>query len=416
MKRISLKIIGVLISIAVIFQFNVAFAASTNTLKDEKASNNEEISNAQANLHEVQKEKSEAMNEVESLDSKIDSYESEISDLDSKISDLTSNIQTLEEEISQAESKYQEEDALLADRLVVMYEDGNTSYLDFLLSSNGLTDFLSKYYMVSELAQYDTDLLEQISNKKKEIEKEKTKLEENQTELATSKSQLASTQTQLEAAKSEKSKQVAQLSGEEKNIQAKIEQLKEDNKAIDAEIAAAQARIQAELKKQQSSKSSNSNNSSSAKTSASGDSSNDSDSGNSSSSSSGFIRPVSGYSVTTGWYYSSGALHGAVDFSGSGISGKPVLAVADGIVVTTQSLTTSYGNYIIIAHYNGLYTLYAHGQSGSIAVSSGQKVTQGQQIMRVGSTGNSTGPHLHFEVRTSPGKYANRVNPLNYLP
>ena len=66
-------------------------------------------------------------------------------------------------------------------------------------------------------------------------------------------------------------------------------------------------------------------------------------------------------------------------------------------------------------HDNGLFTLYAHGQDGSRTVSVGQRVKQGQQIMRVGTTGNSTGPHLHFEVRVSPGLYANRRNPLNYL-
>ena len=76
----------------------------------------------------------------------------------------------------------------------------------------------------------------------------------------------------------------------------------------------------------------------------------------------------------------------------------------------------SNGNYIIIAHYNGLYTLYAHGQNGSRTVSEGQTVKQGQQIMRVGTTGNSTGPHLHFEVRTSPGTYSCRVDPRAYLP
>ena len=294
-----------------------------------------------------------------------------------------------------------------------MYEDGNTSYLDFLLSSNGLTDFLSKFYMITELASYDTDLLEQINNKKQQIQAQKEKLESNRLDLANSKTEISKTQTELESAKAEKNKQVAKLSGEEKEIQAKIEQLKEDNKKIDAEIAAAQAKIQAELerrkKEQANNSSSNSNSSSSSSTSGNASS-------NTKVSGSGFIRPVAGYSVTTGWYYSSGSVHGAVDFSGSGIYGKPVLAVADGIVVTTQSLTTSYGNYIIIAHYNGLYTLYAHGVAGSIAVSPGQTVTQGQQIMKVGSTGNSTGPHLHFEVRTSPGKYANRVNPLSYLP
>ena len=115
-------------------------------------------------------------------------------------------------------------------------------------------------------------------------------------------------------------------------------------------------------------------------------------------------------------YYSSGAYHGAVDFGSSGISGQPVYAVADGIVVTAKALTTSYGNYVIIMHDNGLYTLYAHGQAGSITVSQYERVKQGQQIMRVGNTGNSSGPHLHFEVRLSPGLYSNRVNPTTYLP
>ena len=115
-------------------------------------------------------------------------------------------------------------------------------------------------------------------------------------------------------------------------------------------------------------------------------------------------------------YYSSGAYHGAVDFGAAGVNGMPVYAAADGIVHTTAALTTSYGNYVIIAHYNGLYTLYAHGQAGSICVSEEQAVKKGQQIMRVGSTGNSTGPHLHFEVRKSPGTYSCRVNPLSYLP
>ena len=422
MKNSCLKVLSAIIVFIVLLQCNLSLATSTSELKNEKESNNKELSNAQSDLKEVQGQKSKTLSEVEELDNKITSYESEIEELENKISDLNTNISVAEEKIKQAESEYQKNDDLLTERLVLMYEDGNTSYIDFLLSSSGLTDFLSKFYMISELAAYDTDLLEQISNKKKSIQEEKEKLERNKTELASSKEQKSKTQTQLESAKAEKNKQVAELSGEEKEIQAKIDQLKVDNKAIDAQIASMQAQIQAEIakRKQEEQKNTSQTGSSNSNASSSYSSSNSQTSSpnnsNSNISSSGFIRPVSGYSVTTGWYYSSGSLHGAVDFSGSGINGKPVLAVADGIVVTTQSLTTSYGNYIIIAHYNGLYTLYAHGIAGSIAVSSGQKVTQGQQIMKVGSTGNSTGPHLHFEVRTSPGKYANRVNPLNYLP
>ena len=425
MKKYVLKMLAISIATVIVSNYNIVLAANTNTLKSEKESNNQEITNAQSNLKEVQKEKSQTMSEVQELDSKITTYETKIEELEDKISGLNTDIASAEEQIKQAESDYQKNDALLTERLVLMYEDGNTSYLDFLLSSSGLTDFLSKFYMISELASYDTDLLEQISNKKQQIQEQKEKLENSKNELATSKTEISKTQSELETAKTEKNKQVAQLSGEEKEIQAKIDQLKEDNKKIDAEIAAAQAKIQAEIAKRQKEEQAKAaaaaqkNNSTGHNNSSS--SSNDSGSSSSSStstkvSSSGFIRPVTGYSVTTGWYYSSGSVHGAVDFSGSGISGKPVLAVADGIVVTTKSLTSSYGNYIIIAHYNGLYTLYAHGIAGSIAVSSGQVVSQGQQIMKVGSTGNSTGPHLHFEVRTSPGKYANRVNPLNYLP
>ena len=426
MKKGCLKVFAICIIMIIAFQYNISLAVSTNALKNEKESNNKELTNAQSDLKEVQGQKSKTMSEVEELDSKITSYETEIDELESKISSLNDDISSAENLIKQAESDYEKNDELLSERLILMYEDGNTSYIDFLLSSSGLTDFLSKYYMISELASYDTDLLEQISNKKKEIQTQKEKLESNKTELATSKTQKTKKQTELETAKAEKNKQVAQLSGEEKQIQEKIDQLKEDNKAIDAQIAAVQAQIQAEIakrKEEERKKAEQANNSNKPTTSGStqsnGSGSSSTTTNNSSNakvSSSGFIRPVSGYSVTTGWYYSSGALHGAVDFSGSGIYGKPVLAVADGIVVTTQSLTSSYGNYIIIAHYNGLYTLYAHGVAGSIAVSSGQKVSQGQQIMKVGSTGNSTGPHLHFEVRKSPGKYANRVYPLNYLP
>ena len=133
----------------------------------------------------------------------------------------------------------------------------------------------------------------------------------------------------------------------------------------------------------------------------------------------GLIWPVlSRYNITTGWYYSTGALHGASDFSGSGIYGTPVYAAADGYVVSSDwgvnGAYNGYGNCIFIAHYNGLYTLYAH--MSSRVVSEGETVSQGQVIGYVGSTGNSTGPHLHFEVRTGSGSYSERVNPIGYLP
>ena len=197
-------------------------------------------------------------------------------------------------------------------------------------------------------------------------------------------------------------------------MQAQIDEIKQANISIDQQIKAYQAELERKRKEEEEKKKQESNNSGSS----SGAGSSSSSGSGSSSSSSGFIYPVpAAYAkITTGWYYSDGRLHGASDFGSAGIDGQPVYAVADGIVVLTAALTTSYGNYILIAHDNGLFTLYAHGQAGSITVSKGQRVKQGQQIMRVGNTGNSFGSHLHFEVRTSPGLYENRKNPINYLP
>lgn len=136
----------------------------------------------------------------------------------------------------------------------------------------------------------------------------------------------------------------------------------------------------------------------------------------------GFIHPVlAQYSaITTGLYYSDGDYHGAVDFGSANINGSPVLAVKDGTVIVSQALKSgssyySYGEYVIIDHHDGTYTLYAHMQPDSRLVNVGDEVKQGQQIGVVGTTGNSTGPHLHFEVRTGSGGYNNRTDPRPYL-
>jgi murein DD-endopeptidase MepM/ murein hydrolase activator NlpD len=141
----------------------------------------------------------------------------------------------------------------------------------------------------------------------------------------------------------------------------------------------------------------------------------------------GFIWPVGrNFRINTGYPFgavtSSGGRHTGVDFSGSGINGTPIYAVADGIVSISRAQMSggkyvSYGEYIVIDHgrdTNGniIFTLYAHGIAGSRQVSAGDRVTQGQRIMSVGSTGNSTGPHLHFEVLVN----GSPVNPVSYLP
>lgn len=405
MKNIVQKIIVItIISILLLYTNTLIVSNAANEISNyqaEQKQNESKITETQEKMKEVEKIKDETLKEVEKLNVQISDYEGQIETLDEQIVSTNKKIEDAQTKLQKAQKDYENQEKLLKERLVASYEAGETSYLDFLLSSESLTDLISNYYLVEEIASYDAELLDKIEKEKKEIEQAKQTLENSKKELATQKASKQSVSLQLKTSKSEKDKYVSQLSEEEKQLQSRIDQLKKDNQSIDAKIRAKQAEIEAALKRQQEQNNSNSgsNNSSS----------------NSGTSSSGFIKPVNSY-VTTGMYYSSGAYHGAVDFGAAGVNGMPVYAAADGIVHTTAALTTSYGNYVIIAHYNGLYTLYAHGQAGSICVSEGQEVKKGQQIMRVGSTGNSTGPHLHFEVRKSPGTYSCRVNPLSYLP
>ena len=402
MKRKCFKLL--MIAVLIIFMFNLplTLAASTTDLNNQKEENQNKIEESKEKKEEITAEKNQTVAEVEEISEKISDYESQISELNTKISDLNAKISESEQKLNEAQEDYTKQEELLEARLVATYEAGETSYLDFLLSSDGIIDFISNFYLVSEIATSDAELLDSIQKQKEEIQQAKTDLENDKKELDTSKAQMQSVTTQLQQTKSEKNAKVAQLTEEEQKIQDQIDELNQANKSIDA-------KIQAAIKKAQEASKNNSSSGSSGGTSGGGQSA---------PSSSGFIYPVpSAYSkITTGLYYSSGQYHGAVDFGSAGINGQPIYAVADGEVIVSERLSGSYGNYIIIMHNNGLFTLYAHGQDGSRTVSVGDTVRQGQQIMRVGTTGNSTGPHLHFEVRTSPGTYSCRVNPMNYLP
>ena len=403
MKKIVVKIVGVLIVAIILVQNTVVIAASQSQLNNQKDQNNEKIGEYKDQQKEIEAQKSKTVKEVEDISSKIDEYENQIAELDGKIGTLNSQIEESQNNLNKAQEDFDKQEKLMEARLVAVQEQGDTSFLDVLLSSENIVDLISRYYFVTELVSADTELLEGIKKQKEEIQRAKEKLEASKKELDTAKASKQGISTQLKTAKSQKDQQVAQLSEDEKALQAKIDELNQSNKEIDK-------KIQEEIRKAQ--EEANKNNG----TGNSG--------GNvqiSSPSAAGFILPIPvAYKspITAKMYYpSSGRYHGAYDFGAGGINGQPVFAVADGTVVISENLgNRSYGNYILINHNNGLFTLYAHGQDGSRMVSAGQKVKQGQQIMRVGNTGNSSGPHLHFEVGKYPGTSANRVDPGPYLP
>ena len=392
MKKIGLKILGILIITIILAQFNTVIAVTKSELNASSNETDQKIEEAKEELENINTQKSETLQQVEELITEISSYQTEIDELDNKLSEINTQIEDAQNQLNQKQEDYDSQQELLEKRLVATYEAGETSYLDVLLSSDSLTDLISNYYLISEIATSDMELMDKIKQEQAEIETAKQNLESSKKELDNTRAQKQQKATELQNAKTQKDNYVAQLSEEEKNTQAELEQFEQDKRDIQAQLAA--------IAKQEAANAGNSNISNITNNP----------------SSSGYIRPIAGYSITTGWMGYRG--HTGVDFSGSGIAGKPILAAKAGTVVTSTALRysngnyRSYGEYIVINHHDGTMTLYAHGAPGSRLVSEGQTVSQGQQIMSVGTTGNSTGYHLHFEVRVN----GTPVNPAPYLP
>lgn len=405
MKKIYLKVISILI-IATIILNAVSISYAASSISSQKNELNQKIQETKDNLNEVNSQKEESQNKVNDLSNQIDSYKSQINSLKSEIETKTNEVQELQKKLDELEAEREKNQNLLDERLVTLYEAGEVSYLDMLLSSTDLTEFISSYYMIETLTAADKELIQKLENDKKEIAETQEKVNSSLSEIETKKTELESVQQELSKAKNEEQTKVDELTEQSHDLESDVEEYEKKMKELDAKEKAQEEALQ--KKYEEAKKKAEQGNSSS-----SGSTSGDSSSSGSTVSSKGFIRPVKSGSITATMYYSSGKYHGAVDFGVS--TGTPVYAAADGIVVTsTWGGSDSYGYYIKIKHYNGLYTLYAHGSS--LVVSVGQEVKQGQLIMYSGNTGNSTGPHLHFEVRVSPGGYSNRVNPLNYLP
>lgn len=380
------KIIAIIvIMMLLILNFNFSMAASESSLKNQQSAIEDKIDELEDEKSEVTASKTEALKSINSLTSQINEYESQIDSLDDNIANLNTSIKESEKKIKEATEEYEKQSDLLDNRLLTMYQAGQTSYLDVILCSKDISELISNYHLISVLTESDTALLEKIQKQKTEIEDAKAKLEESKKSIETAKAEKVAKSNALKNSKTEKANLVSKLTEEEKSIQSQLDQFEEDKKAIQKQLA--------ELAKQYTNVTAPS--------------------------ACGYIFPVAGLSranIRTKTYPSYSG-HTGVDVN-INVTGKTVVAVKSGTVVTSTALKNSdgtyrsYGEYVVIDHHDGTMTLYAHGLAGSRKVSQGQQVSQGQALMIVGSTGNSTGTHLHFEVRVG-GK---PVNPFPYLP
>lgn len=378
-KIVSIFLITIMIVTAMM---PVIFAKTAQEKKEELQ---DKLQDAKEEKAEIATEKKTILNEIEDLDNKIYKYEKEIDELNTKISKLKTSISANETEIKKLEKEYVEKEEAFIERIVAIYEAGQTTYLDVLLSSEDIVSFISNYYMINELAEADNAMLDSIEVQKNKIEETKKELEEQKQEITESRNEVEAKKIDLNNTKSSKESKLSKLSAEEKKLQKQIDEfnagIKEAQKEIDKAIQNASGYV---------------------------------------GSFSGTLSwPVSsnsyGYNIITSGYGkrdqpTAGAStnHKALDI---GISYQNVYAPADGYIVTA-SWQSGYGNFIMIKHSNNLYTCYGH--LSSYKVKAGQTVKRGDVIAISGNTGISSGPHLHWEVRTSSSYYS-RVNPLNYI-
>lgn len=387
LKKFIKSTIIVIIMLVLVLSGNIMVALATSQADLNEIQN--KIDDTKQEITQVEQKLSSTMSQIQSLNAEIAEYENEIEDLDEKIAKVDEQIAEAEENLKKAEEEQAHQQELLEGRLVAMYKTGETTYLDVLLSSENIVDFVNKYYYVSQMAECDSKLLEQIEKNKNDIQENKELLDTSKSQIEALKASKEDTAKTLKNSQSQKQSYIDQLNEEEKGLQEDLEQFEKDKKEIQEELA----RIARE---------NNGGN-----TVIAGEPS-----------AAGYIFPVAGLNIynINRRYYPSYPGHTGVDIN-INVTGKSVVAVKDGTVVTSTAQRNpdgsyrSYGEYIVIDHHDGTMTLYGHMYPNSRTVSKGDTVVQGQVIGTVGTTGNSTGNHLHFEVRIN----GRCVNPLPYL-
>lgn len=361
----------------------VASAKTTAELKKEVEQAKQNKNSAKSQLDKVKKQQASVADEVLSIDKEINRVENEIEATAKAIEKSRADLVLKEQELKIAEENCIEYDEDFKTRARIMYENGTSSYIEVLLGASSFGDFLSRVEMVKEIVEYDRKILgemkiarDAIRVAKEELEKERANLEAKEVELANMKVELG---YRLEA----KQGLLDQLYANEEEYKKAYEKAEADEKKIQKEL---QAQAEREAK-----------NGTQTKYTGSGK----------------FLWPLPASSRITSKYgyrihpvYNTKKFHSGIDI-GAGY-GSNIVAAESGKVITA-TYGSGYGKYVVVNHGSGITTLYAH--CSSLLVNVGDQVQKGQVIAKVGSTGVSTGNHLHFEVRINGAT----TDPLSYV-
>jgi murein DD-endopeptidase MepM/ murein hydrolase activator NlpD len=347
-----------------------------NDLKKKQKSTINEMNQKKKEIKNLENQSKDVTSQIEELDKKMDIAARELGKVEEELDKLNKDISITTKELEEAEEKIQEKQDTFNSRVRVMYKNGNVGYLEVLLSSADIRDFLSRKQMIQSITDHDVDLIKYMKEQRDIIDKKKTELHAQRASVEVTKNKLKDRKTDLAQATRAKEGLMVELNKDLKKAEEQYDDLNKLAKDIESEIVKRQ-RVDGPY------------------------------------SGGAMSWPVPGHTKINSYFgyrihpiFKTKKLHTGLDISAS--TGTSIVAAADGTVIYSGTLG-GYGNAIMIDHGGGIVTLYGH--NSSLSVSEGTQVSRGSTIARAGSTGYSTGPHCHFEVR----KNGACVDPLPYL-
>ena len=364
-------------------------AASTKSLQeaqDEKAQLEKALKEAQSTIEDLKDSKGDIESKVTELNQQLIDISARITDLENQLTAKSEDIQETKDELAGAKEREAQQYADMKVRIQFMYENGQTSYLEALLSSRNISEFLNSADYIAQIQSYDRQKLTEYQDTVESIVNLEAQLEQEYTDLEALKSTVESNKATVAAMMRQKESELADISGD-------IEDAQSDADYYAAEIQA-QEELIAAIKRAEAEKA------------AAGVEEHPYTGGAFRWPCPSSTRVTSDYGTRVSPMSGASSNHKGIDIGAS--AGADIIAAADG-TVTAASYSRSAGNYVMIDHGGGLYTVYMH--ASSLLVSPGQTVSAGDVIAKVGSTGISTGSHLHFGVSLN-GSY---VSPWSYL-
>ena len=364
-------------------------AASTKSLQeaqDEKAQLEKALKEAQSTIEDLKDSKGDIESKVTELNQQLMDISARITDLENQLTAKSEDIQETKDELAGAKEREAQQYADMKVRIQFMYENGQTSYLEALLSSRNISEFLNSADYIAQIQSYDRQKLTEYQDTVESIVNLEAQLEQEYTDLEALKSTVESNKATVAAMMRQKESELADISGD-------IEDAQSDADYYAAEIQA-QEELIAAIKRAEAEKA------------AAGVEEHPYTGGAFRWPCPSSTRVTSDYGTRVSPMSGASSNHKGIDIGAS--SGADIIAAADG-TVTAASYSSAAGNYVMIDHGGGLYTVYMH--ASSLLVSPGQTVSAGDVIAKVGSTGISTGSHLHFGVSLN-GSY---VSPWSYL-